>query len=351
MKKIGEEENIPRLGKFLLRMFLKDADLQQALGDFSEAFIYQVQIKGKKRATFWIWWQIIRSLPIIFLDSLYWSINMIKNYFKIAFRVITRQKMFSALNIIGLGLSLICGMVIFFHVKEELSYEKGYPKSDRVYRLQTESQYGSTFRHWAASAPALGPMLLESFPEIEATVRIRNLGEEILSYRPENGSMKQFEETHGFLTEPSIFYIFDLELLAGNAQTALTDPQSIVLTESMAERYFGNENPLGKTLLNESSKDPMKITGVIADLPRNTHLKIDYLVSLPSFISFLRRIGGDESMLNHRTWKAFYTYILLRPGQTTEFFTQKIPAFTEDYYSEFPGRREEFSLQPIRFWI
>jgi len=191
-------------------------------------------------------------------------------------------------------------------------------------------------------------MLLESFPEIEATVRIRDLGEEILSYRPENGSIKQFEETRGFIAEPSVFIIFDLELLAGNTKTALKDPQSIVLTESMAERYFGKQDPLGKTLINESSKEPMKITGVIADLPRNTHLKIDYLVSLPSFISFLRRIGGDESMLNHRTWKSFYTYVLLKPGQTTEFFTQKIPAFTEDYYSEFPGRREEFSLQPIR---
>jgi putative ABC transport system permease protein len=348
MKKIETEEKIPRFGKFLLWAFLNDEDLQQALGDLNEAFIYQIKINGKRRALFWLWWQIIRSLPVFILDCLYWSINMIKNYFKIALRVITRQKMFSLLNVIGLGLSLICGMLIFFHVKEELSYERCYPKSERIYRLQTDSQYGSTFRHWAASAPALGPMLLESFPEIEATVRIRDLGTEILSYRPENEPVKRFEETWGFLAEPSVFTIFDLDLLAGNAQTALTDPQSIVLTESMSERYFGNENPLGKTLFNERLREPLKVTGIITDFPRNSHLKIDYLVSLPTFLIYIRPLGLDESAFNHRTWKSFYTYVLLRQGQTTESFAQKIPAFTEDYYSEFPGRREEFSLQPIR---
>jgi putative ABC transport system permease protein len=269
---------------------------------------------------------------------------MIKNYFKIAMRIIKRQKLYSFLNIVGLAVSLTCSFLIFLHVKDELSYETNFPKAERLYRIQTNSQYGSTFRNWGASAPALGPILEETIPEVEKTARLRDLGREILSYQPSQGAVKRFEERRGFIADPSIFAMFDLEFLSGSPRSALEEPFSVVLTEPLAKKYFADENPIGKTLLNESREQSYQVTGVIPDMPRNTHLKIEYMISISSFAALM----GFPEALTHRTWKAFYTYVLLRPDQSPESFHAKAPAFMKSYHAESPGRHEEILLQPIR---
>ncbi len=160
---------------------------------------------------------------------------MLKNYLKIVLRVIRKQKLYSLLNIVGLAVSLTCSFLILLHVKHELSYETNFPKSDRIYRVQVNSKYGTNFRNWAASAPALGPMLEESFPEIEAAARIRSLGREIFSYQTSLGTARRFEETRGFISDQSVLSMFDLEFIAGNPQTALKDPNAIVLTSTLAK--------------------------------------------------------------------------------------------------------------------
>jgi putative ABC transport system permease protein len=269
---------------------------------------------------------------------------MLKNYLKIALRVIRRQKLYSSLNIIGLAVSLTCCFLILLHVKDELSYETSFPKADRIYRVQVNSKYGTNFRNWAASAPALGPMLEESFPEIETATRLLGLGREILSYQASQGTIRRFEETFGFLTDPSVLTMFDLEFISGNSQTALKEPHTIVLTSTMAKKYFAHEEPLGNTLMNESQNQSLEVTGVIQDLPKNTHLRIDYLVSMPTFATYM----GNADLLNHRTWKAVYTYVLLQPYQNKENFDSKAPEFMKSFLSERPGRHEELSLQPIR---
>ena len=269
---------------------------------------------------------------------------MVKNYLKIALRIIKRQKLFSFLNIVGLAVSLTCSFLIFLHVKDELSYETNFPKADRLYRLQTNSKYGTTFRNWGASAPALGPILEETFPEIEKTARISNLGREILSYQLPQGSIKRFEERGGFIADPSIIAMFDLEFLSGDPRTALEEPFAVVLTETLAKKYFGDGDPVGKTLLNEGRKQPYQVTGVIPDMPGNTHLKIEYMISMSSFVTIM----GFPEALTHRTWKAVFTYVLLKPDQTPESFDAKAPAFMKSYHAESPERQEEILLQPIR---
>ena len=269
---------------------------------------------------------------------------MVKNYLKIALRIIKRQKLFSFLNIVGLAVSLTCSFLIFLHVKDELSYETNFPKADRLYRLQTNSKYGTTFRNWGASAPALGPILEETFPEIEKTARISNLGREILSYQLPQGSIKRFEERGGFIADPSIIAMFDLEFLSGDPRTALEEPFAVVLTETLAKKYFGDGDPVGKTLLNEGRKQPYQVTGIIPDMPGNTHLKIEYMISMSSFVTIM----GFPEALTHRTWKAVFTYVLLKPDQTPESFDAKAPAFMKSYHAESPERQEEILLQPIR---
>ena len=338
------KDTVPRPGKALLWLLLDEGDYHQIIGDFEESFRYRCKNQGRTHAILWFWFLLLKSLPGFIWDSIYWRSVMVKNYLKIALRVIKRQKLSSFLNIAGLAVSLTCSFMIFLHVKDELSYETNFPKADRLYRLQTNSKYGTTFRNWGASAPALGPILEETFPEVEKTARIRDLGREILSYQPPQGPVKRFAEMGGFVADPATLAMFDLELLTGDPRTALEEPFSVVLTESLAKKFFADEDPIGKVLMNESRKQPYQVTGVIPDMPRNTHLKIDYMISLSSFV----KIMGFPEALTHRTWKAFFTYVLLRPDQTPKSFDAKAPAFMKSYHADAPERQEEILLQPIR---
>lgn len=337
-------DEIPGLGKAILWLLLDEDDYHQVVGDFEESFRYRCKKLGRARVILWFWLIFFKSLPGFFWDAIYWRSMMIRNYFKIAMRFIKRQKLYSFLNIVGLAVSLTCSFLIFLHVRDELSYEKDFPKAERLYRIQTNSKYGSTYRNWGASAPGLGPMLEQTFPEVEKTARIRDLGREILSYQPSRGETKRFEESGGFLADPSIIPMFDLDFYAGDPQTALEEPFTIVLSESLAIKYFGKEDPIGKTLLNENNKQPFRVTGVMADMPQNTHMRIQYLVSMPTFLSIVR----NPELLNNRTWKAMFTYVLLRPGQKPESFEAKAPAFMKSFHADYPGRQEQILLQPIR---
>ena len=169
------KDTLPHPGKALLWFLLDEEDYYQIAGDFEESYRYRSETQGRARAILWFWFMFSKSLPGFIWDYFYWRETMIKNYLKIAFRVIKKQKLYSFLNIMGLAISLTCALLILFHVKDELSYEKNFPKADRIYRIQTNSKYGSNFRNWAPSAPALGPALEESFPEIETSARIRDL--------------------------------------------------------------------------------------------------------------------------------------------------------------------------------
>lgn len=337
-------DKIPRSGKTLLRLLLDEDDYNQVAGDFEESYRYRVTASGKARAKLWFWLMLSKSLPGFAWDSIYWRGVMIKNYLKIAIRVIKRQKLFSFLNIVGLAVSLTCSFLILLHVRDELSYETNFPKADRLYRIQTNSKYGSTFRNWGASAPGLGPVLKETLPEVENTARIRNLGREILSCQSPKGSAKRFEETGGFIVDSSFLSMFDLEFLHGDPRTALEEPDTMILTETLAKKYFGDDDPIGKILLNENRKRPFQITGVIQDMPHNTHLRIRYMISMASIGSII----GNPEYFTNRTWKAVFTYVLLRPDQTAESFHAKVPAFMKSFHAEYPGRQEEILLQPVR---
>jgi putative ABC transport system permease protein len=334
---------LPNRGKAVLRMFLEYEDYYQAVGDFEESFRYRIQNENKARATIWFWSMLLRSLPRFICDYFYWRGIMLKNYIKTAVRVIRRQKLYSFLNIAGLAVSLSCALLILFHVKEELGYEKNFPKSDRIFRIQTNSKYGSNFRNWAPSAPAIGPALEESFPEIESSARIRDLGRQILSYRPAGEEPRRFEEVGGFCADNSFLSMFDLEMIAGDPRSALLEPHAVVLTASLARRYFNDEDPLGRSLVNENRRHPLKVTGVIPDFPKNTHLQINYLVSMPTFPIYM----GWPEALNQRTWKAMYTYILFRSQKDAASFRDKAARFMNNFHADAP-REEEIMLQPIQ---
>ncbi len=329
----------------LLWFFLDDEDYDQALGDFEENCRARTAAEGVVRARVGFWLALLESLPMFAWNSIYWRGVMIKENLKIAWRILRKQRLYSFLNISGLGISLACLLIILFHVKNELGYESGFPKADRIYRVQTDSQYGSTSRHWAASAPAMGPELERYFPEIEATARFTPLGPQILVYRPAQGLPRRFEEGRGFIADASALSMFDLEFVKGDPRTALIDPATMVLSASLVRKYFGDEDPLGKSIVNETQAEPLRVTGIIRDIPGNSHLAFDYLVSMPTFVAWT---GAGSEILNHRTWKSMYTYVLLRPGRSLDSFDAKTAAFMKNFHAENPSRVESVRLQPIR---
>jgi len=339
-------KQLPWLGKFILWLSLDNEDYYQAAGDYEESFIYKIQTENPVSARLWFWLALFKSLPVFISNSIYWRGVMIKSYLKTAFRIIKKQKLFSFINITGLAVSLACCLLMLFHVKDELSYEKSYPKADRIYRAQINSQYGSTTRNWASSAPALGPMLEESFPEIESTSRISDFGTQILSYTPDKGVSRRFEENGGVFADNSFFPMFDIKFISGDVQSALEEPHTVVLTSTLAKKYFGNMDPLGQTVMNESQGNPLRVTGVIQDLPKNTHLRINYLISMLTFPTYMD-FPDSFNMFDHRTWKTMNTYVLLHPNQDMDSFNAKAPAFMENFLASRPGTVEELKLQPI----
>ena len=275
---------------------------------------------------------------------------MLRNYLKIAIRNIYKQKLNSVLNITGLALGIACSLLILFHVKEELSYDRNWPKAARIYRITNEGlDEGS--HHWAVVSPLHALEIREEIPEIQLTTRLAYRYSNVLSYTPKVGEPRRFEEKGGFFSDPETIEVFDLKFIEGNPENSLNGVNTIVLTESMAKRYFRDEDPLGKTISDDSGQRLYKVTGVIEDVPFNTHWQFDYLVSMSTMYKTMKERGAEDWMVS-RGWAWFYTYVLMQENQSIDTVRAKMPDFTARFYQEF-GTREEIlartkqHLQPI----
>jgi putative ABC transport system permease protein len=255
--------------------------------------------------------------------------SMFKNYLKIAWRNLWKNKTFSAINILGLSVGIACALMIIFHVKGELSYDRGYSKSDRIYRI-TQEDIGGNARHWAATPPPLGIAIQQDLPEIEHSARFhRPYPYMVFSYTRPDNIIKSFEEKGGFFADPAVVDLFDLVFTRGNAKTALSETDAIVLTEETAKKYFGNEDPLDKIIRDDITKLPLKVTGVLKKTPFPTHLRFDYLLSMATITKY-----QDKESMERRTWSGFYTYVLLKKGQSEKTIESKIPGFMTKFYAE-----------------
>lgn len=217
---------------------------------------------------------------------------MLKNYFKIAVRNLFKQKVFSLFNLTGLALGISCGLLLALHIKEELSYEKDFPKHDRIYRIVTTE--------WAKSSPPLAAEMKQFFPEIEHTARFASRGKQVVN----TVSGMQGEST-GYYADASVIDMFDLKPLAGNPARALEEPFAAVISRKMAKQFFGKADPVGRKLIFDN-KEEIWVRGVIDDLPGNSHLQFDYLVSMPTFYK-----TTPEDWTGNRGWMFGWTYVLL----------------------------------------
>lgn len=277
---------------------------------------------------------------------------MIRNYFTIAFRNLKKYKVFSLMNIFGLALGISCVVFIYSFISHELSFDKCYPKAERLYRITHTSVEESITRYWAPTAPILPEMLQAQMPEIECYSRFFTTNELTIILADSLKPLKKFKEDNGFFVDTTVFHMLDIDLLYGDPNTALSNLSGIVISSAMAERFFGDENPLGKMLTIEAYGMDYVITGVMGKREGNTHLNLNFLLSFESFRQFM--VGqGMEDLYYARTWAGPYNYILLREGSKIESLEEKMPDFIVSYLTEMGSpeellERHAYPFQPIK---
>ena len=238
---------------------------------------------------------------------------MFSNFLTTALRNLFSHKAFSIINIIGLAIGIAASLLILQYARYELSYDRSEPNSSRIYRLEQDRyNNGKLSTQWAAGAAGIGPVVKGAVPEVESFARLRSNGA-IVSYKD-----REFREDKIFFTNDTFLTMFSYKALAGSAAGALKDIYTAVITASTARKYFGNEDPIGKTI-NMDRTEHFRVTAVAPDPPPNTHLKFDILLSWATMIKYA---GPQvETAMN---WDAFLTYILVRPGTDTALLEKKI---------------------------
>ena len=237
---------------------------------------------------------------------------MFKNYFKVAWRSLLKYKGFSFINIFGLATGMACSLLIFLFVKDELSYDRYHKDAGRVYRVVKDFINDDGSRIPDATSPAaLAPAMQREIPEVESVTRLMpHWGG---SWTVEYGN-KKLPESKFWRADSNFFDVFTFSFIKGNAKSALKDVKSVVITETIAKKYFGNEDPMGKTLKISCCGGSLNVTGVIKDVPANSHFHFDLLSSF-------RQLGNlDDNWGQYN----YYTYAKVKPGTSIPSFTNKI---------------------------
>ena len=268
---------------------------------------------------------------------------MFKNYLKVMLRNLKKFKGFSFINIVGLAVGMSCCILILLYVTDELSYDRHFQNKDRLYRIHTLSGIGATTRHYAHVPPILAPELAASIPEVEAVTRI------FFSFNLQGRDQdRDLEIRDVYVADPTFFKVFALGFVQGGAETALADPDGLVLTEETARRLFGAQNPVGKVItLPGNPPRSVHVTAVIRNVPRNTHFHFNGL--LPS--SFLRdQQGRPAPVLTAAYFCESYGYFLLRDGARPADVERKMAAEAQvkwgDLYKQ-RGTQRTYLLQKV----
>lgn len=262
---------------------------------------------------------------------------MLQNYFKIAFRNLRRNKVNSFINVFGLSIALLSCVMIFLYVQKELTFDQFHSHAENIYRLTFQEINRPGARHFATTSPPMGPALVESFPEVEQAVRLRFPDSNILS---RDGRL--FYEYNGAYADSTLLSIFDFPLAEGDPKSALREVNSVILTQSMAQKYFGEENPIGQSLILDNQKN-LTVTGIFEEIPSNTHFNFDFIISFDSF----EVPRGYPVTLESWGWVSFYTYVKLSEQATPATLSPKFRDFLTTNMGEDIGGNRILHLQPL----
>ncbi len=272
---------------------------------------------------------------------------MLRNYLKTALRNLSRNWTYTLTNVVGLSIGLAASMFILVFVFHELSYDDFHNKSERIYRMGVDGKFGENGFRMAVTPAPMAQAMLDEYPSVEQAVRLRESGDWLVRY-----GEKKFNEDYFFFADSTFFEVFSFPLLRGNPKTALARPNSVVMTRSAAHKYFGDANPMGKVLRVGRDTTVYTVTGVMEDIPQNSHFHFDMLGSLNSL-----RSSQNAFWLSHN----FYTYVLLEAGTDPGAFTARLDQLVDKYVSsqvqealgvsmeDFmgSGNRVEYFMQPI----
>ena len=261
---------------------------------------------------------------------------MIRNYINIAFRNIIRNRTISVINISGLAIGLVCSILIFLWIQDETSYDRFHKNSDLLYRATLKGKVEGTEFHQTYTAPPFSKVFKQDFPQVEEVVRIGYYGEILVLVNE-----RVFSDDMLIMADSTLFDVLSYKMIYGNPGTALTEPNSIVITKSTAEKYFGSIDVVNEII--EFDDEAYKITGVIDDVPHNTHLHFDMILSMNSW---------EASLTNDWNFNAFFTYFLLKENSDIKDIENNLHEFVKKHYrfkdSWFEkGNRWDIIPQPI----
>ncbi len=244
---------------------------------------------------------------------------MLRNYFKIAFRNLVKNKVYSFINIFGLAIGIAACLIISLFVQDELSYDRFNEKADRIARIVFKANINGGKINESFVMPPTAQALKNDYPEVQQATRLRNFGTPRILVND-----KFYNEGKLALVDANFFEVFTIPFLKGDAKTALTQPYCLVLSKALAEKYFGNEDPIGKLVYSKKGNDtpPFRITGVFDKIPANSHFHFDILGSLSS-----------DTEANSTSWMTsnYFTYLLLSEGYDYKKLEVKLPAMVEKY--------------------
>jgi len=275
---------------------------------------------------------------------------MFKNYIKIAWRNIRKHKLYSVINVIGLSVGVACTLIISLFVIQEMGYDSFHKNSENIYRTTRDMTVGENYYHFAVSPAPLASALLEEVPEVTKAVRLRNIGTKIMSVP---NSTQSFKEASLVCADSGFFDLFSFKLIEGKSGQQLKIPEAITISESTANRYFGDESPIGKILIMDGESE-YQVTGVFEDMPVNSHLQLDFIVAMSS-------ISGQAQNTNW-TSNNFFTYFEIREDANPNTVLDKINEISdrevavvlndlmdgktlEEFKAE--GNSMDFALQPL----
>ncbi len=337
----------------LLARFCAPHLREEVLGDLHERYYLRVQREGEAKARRGYWREVLAYLrPSIFKRSSTHSISndMLKNYFTLALRLFARNKMTTAINVLGLALALTGSILITMFIQDELSYDRYHENADSIYRVTRNflSSDGNVALHLGHTAPGFGPLLANDFSDIQEVARILRSGM-TLGTIDENRSFKENIAVENlYYAEPSVFTVFTIPIVAGDATTALEKPFTMMLSEAAAEKYFGTQDIVGKQLLSQDHY--FEITGVYQSFPTQSHWHPDFLVSFGTLND--DSVYGRKRLETNWGGNSFGTYILVNDEFDPKRVEAQFPNFLDRHLgnADNPVQPSEWTslfLQPL----
>jgi len=319
----------PRFPRLLLGLFFTGEDLLEAAEDLDEIYFGMKRSGAGWKAGFWYWMRIMESLPGLLRDSLQARTIMIANYFKTALRRLRLNPGITIVNIVGLAMGLSCGILILLWVHDEWSYDRFHDNKDRIFRVVNQDAGQVQGQHYAVSPIPMAPTLKAEYPDIIRATRFA-----IIALGTRRGD-DSFQE-RGCVADPDFLSMFSFPLIEGDPSQALSDPLDIILTRSLALKYFDTVKAVGKTLTTTRGT-AFKVTGVMEDVPRNSHMQFDFILPFEIHARLGRRLDNWEDV-------SWWTYVQVRDGAEPDGVGRQAAACNNKYR---PHSASLYYLQPL----